>query len=145
MRRDFGHEPKVSSLTNLNLQCQRTNPRYFVRHCGAEIGDFYKERIIMPRNVIINPYSPYVTQGMTPNFASNTKQTLLFPLKLFENHRFSDDFWRNRSYLIRLNLLRTRSKILGKFLYFYCSELSDSVMLWQCQLSRLWIVSKFRF
>ena len=36
---------------------------------------------------------------------------LKFPLKSSENRRFSDDFMKKRSYLIRLNLIHIRSKI----------------------------------
>ena len=38
------------------------------------------------------------------------KQIFLFPLKLSENHRFSDDFRGSRSQLIRLNSLNIRSQ-----------------------------------
>ena len=48
---------------------------------------------------------------LSPDSAANIKRIyqLLFPLKWSENHRFSDDYRGNRSWLIRLNSLNIRS------------------------------------
>ena len=50
---------------------------------------------------------------------------ILFPPKSSENHRFSDDFRGNKSYVIRFNSLLIRSKFRDDLLSIYSNVTVD--------------------
>ena len=55
----------------------------------------------------------------------------LFPLKSLENQRFSDGFRGNRGWLIRLNLLNTKSEICRQSLNVSLISKSGEIPVWK--------------
>ena len=51
--------------------------------------------------------------------------SFLVPLQPSENHKFSDDFWGDRSELIHLNLFNIWSEIWRQSLTLYCESIKS--------------------